>query len=66
MDTPHPLTFIRNLLNQVLMEDMVVVLHGDDFDFGIGDYERCVRACVGLPVCVCVCVCAVVVFVPMR
>lgn len=25
---------------QVLLEDMVVVLHGDDFDFGIGSYER--------------------------
>ncbi|CAM9856202.1 unnamed protein product, partial [Hapterophycus canaliculatus] len=24
----------------VLVEDMVVVLHGDDFDFGIGSYER--------------------------
>lgn len=28
---------------QVLIEDMVVVLHGEDFDYGIGSYERCVR-----------------------
>lgn len=26
--------------DQVLIEDMVVVLHGDNFNYGIGDYER--------------------------
>lgn len=35
-------------VNQVLMEDMVVVLHGEDFDYGIGSYERCV--CVVVPI----------------
>eukprot|EP00752_Nemacystus_decipiens_P009351 g8357.t1 len=30
----------RQVEPHVLMGDMVVVLHGDDFDFGIGSYER--------------------------
>lgn len=32
----------QKMPSQVLVEDVVVTLHGDNYDFGIGSYERCV------------------------